>query len=118
MPRVGRRARATSALARYGASGRRIAKAFSYVDSQLDQRLIGYFLWADPARTLGLFVADHRNELAHCDTFAPLDEYLAALRPACRPCTACWRWNSDSFWPTTPCSIRTRFDNRVSFPSW
>jgi asparagine synthase (glutamine-hydrolysing) len=87
MPQIGRRGlrHMTSLLGRHGALGRRLSKAFSHADSPLDQRLIGYFLWADPAPVLGLFAPDHRNALVRADMFAPLGEYLAALPPGLPP---------------------------------
>ena len=54
----------TSRLGQGGALGRRLGKAFAYADSPPDERLIGYFLWADPARVLGLFAPEHRATLA------------------------------------------------------
>jgi asparagine synthase (glutamine-hydrolysing) len=50
-----------------------------------DQRLLGYFLWAEPARVLGLFAPEHRSKLASADMVAPLKEYLAELPPGLPP---------------------------------
>lgn len=87
MPQVVRRGLRdiTSRLGRRGALGRRLVKAFAHADSPLDQRLMGYFLWAEPARILGLFAPEHRITLARADMLAPLREYLATLPPGLPP---------------------------------
>lgn len=87
MPHAARRAlrNMTSRLGHRGALGRRLVKAFAYADSPLDQRLIGYFLWAEPARVLGLFAPEHRSTLARADMVAPLKEYFAELPPGLPP---------------------------------
>jgi len=69
----------TSRSGRSGALGRRIAKAFAYADLPPDRRLVGYFLWADPARLLGLFAPEHRSVLASQELAAPLEAYLESL---------------------------------------
>ena len=82
MDAAGRTSRASScdfAAGGHGALGRRLAKAFGHADPPLDQRLIGYFLWADPALVLNLFAPDRRDTLSRADMFAPLEDYLASL---------------------------------------
>jgi asparagine synthase (glutamine-hydrolysing) len=78
----------TSRLGQRGALGRRLAKAFAHADLPPDQRLAGYFLWADPARVLGLFAPEHRAALAREHIAAPLEDYLATL-PAGLPPLQC-----------------------------
>lgn len=68
-----------------GSLGRRLAKAFAHAGLPADQRLAGYFLWADPARVLGLFAPGHRAALASEAMTAPLVDYLAALPPGLEP---------------------------------
>lgn len=68
-----------------GALGRRLAKAFAHAGLPADQRLLGYFLWADPARVLGLFAPEHRAALAGERMTAPMADYLAALPPGLPP---------------------------------
>ena len=68
-----------------GALGRRVAKAFAHADLPPDKRLVGYFLWADPARVLSLFAPEHRAALANEVMTAPLDDYLGALAPGLPP---------------------------------
>ena len=69
----------TAQLGQSGALGRRLAKAFAHADLTPDQRLAGYFLWADPARVLGLLTPEHRAALAREHMAAPLEDYLATL---------------------------------------
>lgn len=69
----------TSRLRQGGALGRRLAKAFAHADLPPDKRLVGYFLWADPERVLGLFAPEHRAALANEVMTAPLDDYLGGL---------------------------------------
>ncbi len=75
----------TSSIGQGGALGRRLAKAFAHADLPPDKRLVGYFLWADPERVLGLFAAEHRAALANEVMTAPLDDYLGALPPGLSP---------------------------------
>jgi asparagine synthase (glutamine-hydrolysing) len=75
----------TSRVSQGGALGRRLVKAFAHADLPPDQRLVGYFLWTDPARVLGLFAPEHRSALANEDTAAPLEDYLGALPPGLPP---------------------------------
>jgi asparagine synthase (glutamine-hydrolysing) len=70
---------ASSCLGQGGAMGRRLAKAFAHAGLPADKRLTGYFLWADPARVLGLFAADHREALANEAMAGPLEDYLRTL---------------------------------------
>lgn len=75
----------TARLGRGGVLGRRLAKAFAHAGLPADQRLAGYFLWADPARVLGLFAPEHRAVLANEAIAAPLQDYLRALPPGLPP---------------------------------
>lgn len=75
----------TSRFGQGGALGRRAAKAFAHADLPPDKRLVGYFLWADPARVLSLFAPEHRAALANEVMTAPLDDYLGALAPGLPP---------------------------------
>ncbi|MCX7177139.1 MAG: asparagine synthase (glutamine-hydrolyzing) [Proteobacteria bacterium] len=75
----------TSRLNHGGAMGRRLAKAFAHADLPPDQRLAGYFLWADQARVLGLFAQEHRDALANEEMTAPLTDYLSTLPPDLPP---------------------------------
>lgn len=61
------------------ALSRRLAKTFAYADLPADQRLVGYFLWACPARVLGLFAPELRSALANGVMAAPLEDYLGTL---------------------------------------
>ena len=65
--------------------GRRMVKAFAHADLPSDGRLVGYFLWADPARLLGLFAAGPRELLADHEVAAPLQDYLGTLPPGLPP---------------------------------
>ena len=69
----------SSHLGQGGAMGRRLAKAFAHAGLPAEQRLAGYFLWADPARVLGLFSAEYRAALANEVITAPLEDYLGSL---------------------------------------
>lgn len=82
--RVGLR-RITACLGQGGSWGRRVAKAFAHADLPTDQRLLGYFLWADPVRMLGLLAPGHRAALAGEAMAAPLKDYLATLPPGLPP---------------------------------
>ncbi len=75
----------TARLGQGGALGRRLAKAFAHADLPPDQRVVCYFLWADPARVLGLFEPEHRAALANEDMVAPLEDYLGTLPPGLPP---------------------------------
>lgn len=75
----------TSRLDQGGGMGRRLAKAFAHADLPPDRRLAGYFLWADPARILGLFAPEHRAALANARMAAPLEDYLGTLPPGLPP---------------------------------
>lgn len=75
----------TSRMGQAGTLGRRLVKAFAHADLPPDQRLAGYFLWADPARVLGLFAPEHRAALAGEAMAAPLEDYLATLPPGLPP---------------------------------
>lgn len=75
----------TSRFGQGGALGRRLAKAFAHADLPADQRLTGYFLWADAQRVLGLFAPEHRAALAGEAMAAPMEDYLATLPPGLPP---------------------------------
>jgi asparagine synthase (glutamine-hydrolysing) len=75
----------TSRLSTGGVLGRRLVKAFAHADLPPDRRLVSYFLWADPARVLGLFAPEHRSALANEDMVEPLEEYLGTLPPGLLP---------------------------------
>jgi len=75
----------TSHLGRRGALGRRLTKAFAHADLSPNERLVGYFLWADPARVMGLFAPEHRAALADEVMTAPLQDYLGELPPGLPP---------------------------------
>jgi asparagine synthase (glutamine-hydrolysing) len=62
-----------------GVWGRRAAKAFAHADESPNQRLLGYFLWADPALIAGLFAAEHRAAFAAEEITQPLVDYLRLL---------------------------------------
>ena len=47
--------------------------------------MVGYFLWADPARMRGLFAPEHRAVLANDGYDAPLTDYLGTLPPGLPP---------------------------------
>jgi asparagine synthase (glutamine-hydrolysing) len=76
---------ATSRLGKRGALGRRLAKAFAHADASPERRLVGYFLWAEQERILGLFLPHHHERLAGTDIVAPFEEYLATLPPTLHP---------------------------------
>jgi asparagine synthase (glutamine-hydrolysing) len=69
----------TSHSGQSGALGRRMAKAFAHADLPTDRRLVGYFLWADPARLRGLFAPEHRSALADRQMTEPMDAHLESL---------------------------------------
>ena len=69
----------TSHASQGNALGRRLAKAFAYANLPPDQRLVGYFLWADASRVLELFTPDHRRSLGQDNITAPLEDYLRTL---------------------------------------
>lgn len=71
--------RMTGGLGQGGALGRRLTKAFAHADWPENQRLSGYFLWADPDRVLGLFAPEHRAALAGEVMTRPMEDYLATL---------------------------------------
>jgi asparagine synthase (glutamine-hydrolysing) len=77
--------KATAFLGQGGTQERRLAKAFAHADMLPDQRLCGYFLWADQARLRGLFAREHRAALADEEITAPLEDYLATLPPGLPP---------------------------------
>ena len=77
--------RVTSHLGQRGAPGRRLAKAFAHADSPPEQRLMGYFLWAEPDRVVELFAPDHRKALAQTEMVAPLRKFLSDLPPELPP---------------------------------
>ncbi|MCX5724490.1 MAG: asparagine synthase (glutamine-hydrolyzing) [Nitrospirae bacterium] len=69
----------TSHMGQGGSLGRRVTKAFAHAGGSQDQRLAGYFLWADPALVLGLFAQEHRAALGREVMTGPLDDYLGTL---------------------------------------
>lgn len=69
----------TARLGQGGSWSRRVTKAFAQADWSVDQRLVGYFLWADPVGVLALFAPDHRAALAGGAMAAPMEDYLAML---------------------------------------
>lgn len=69
----------TARMGQGGSWSRRVTKAFAQADLPVDQRLVGYFLWADPVGVLGLFAPEHRAALAGEAMAAPLEDYLAML---------------------------------------
>ncbi|MDH3273568.1 MAG: asparagine synthase (glutamine-hydrolyzing) [Gammaproteobacteria bacterium] len=75
----------TSRFDQGSALGRRLTKAFAHAGLPQDDRLVGYFLWADPTRLLGLFVPEHRATLAGVVMAAPLEDYLETLPPGLPP---------------------------------
>jgi len=70
---------ATVRLGQGSAWSRRVTKSFAHADSAADERLIGYFLWADTQRLRGLFAPEYRAALAGERIAAPLEDYLATL---------------------------------------
>jgi asparagine synthase (glutamine-hydrolysing) len=77
--------RASAALPHFGATGRRIAKAFVHADASPERRLTEYFLWANVDRLRGLFAPDHRARLAGESIDTPLIDYLSTLPPDLSP---------------------------------
>ena len=75
----------TAGLGQGGSWYRRATKAFAHADLSPDQRLTGYFLWADAQRVRGLFAPEHRVTLASEAMAAPLEAYLATLPPDLPP---------------------------------
>lgn len=71
--------RVTASLGQGGGWTRRVTKAFAHADWPENQRLSGYFLWADPARVMGLFASEHRIALANEMMTQPLEDYLSTL---------------------------------------
>ena len=71
--------RASRPLTRFGAAGRRVSRWLAHADCTPDRRLVGYFLWTDPARIRGLFAADHRDALTDERIDAPLEAHLRTL---------------------------------------
>jgi asparagine synthase (glutamine-hydrolysing) len=62
-----------------------LTKAFAHADLPPDQRLTGYFLWADPERLRGLFAAEHRSMLAAEVIDQPLHDFLLNLPKGMAP---------------------------------
>jgi asparagine synthase (glutamine-hydrolysing) len=86
--RIPARHPAFAPLGRAGAGGawlRRAAKAFSHADQSADDRLLGYFSWADPALLRGLFAREHRECLTAEALHGPMREFLAQLPPGLVP---------------------------------
>ena len=83
LPRVARQglSRVSASMGQGGTLRRRLAKAFAHAGLSADERLTGYFLWADPARVLGLFAPEHRAALAAEVMTAPMEHYLRTLPP-------------------------------------
>jgi asparagine synthase (glutamine-hydrolysing) len=77
--------RASGRLTGFGLAGRRIAKALAHADSAREQRLTGYFLWADVERLSGLFAPEHRAALVAERIEAPLEDYLRTLPESLPP---------------------------------
>ena len=77
--------RMSSRLSQKAALSRRLTKAFVHADLPPDQRLVGYFLWADAARVRGLFAPQHRNALGDNNMAAPLADYHGTLPPGLPP---------------------------------
>jgi asparagine synthase (glutamine-hydrolysing) len=75
----------TAGLGQGGSWNRRVSKAFAHADLPVDQRLTGYFLWAEEQRVLGLFAPEHRAALAGEAMAAPMEDYLARLPPDLPP---------------------------------
>ena len=75
----------SSCLSQSGALGRRLTKAFAHADLTPDQRLTGYFLWAEPERLRGLFAAEHRAMLAAEAIDQPLRDFLLNLPKSMAP---------------------------------
>jgi asparagine synthase (glutamine-hydrolysing) len=71
--------RASTHFGQGSAHSRRVTKAFAHADSGPNDRLIGYFLWADTERLRGLFAPEYREALAGERIGAPLEDYLATL---------------------------------------
>jgi asparagine synthase (glutamine-hydrolysing) len=78
--RAGLRA-GSAQLGSNNALGRRLAKVFAHADRPANQRMAGYFLWADPQRVLRLFAPELRASLAAEVMTAPLEKYLESLPP-------------------------------------
>lgn len=66
-------------VARGGAHGRRLARAFAFADRSSDERLIGYFTWGEAERLRALFTPERRAALSLAARDAPLRAHLAAL---------------------------------------
>jgi asparagine synthase (glutamine-hydrolysing) len=77
--------RASGGLTAFGSAGRRIAKALAHADSTREQRLTGYFLWADVERIRTLFAPEHRAWLATERIEAPFEDYMRTLPPGMPP---------------------------------
>lgn len=69
----------TTRLNQGGSWRRRITKSLAHADASPDDRLIGYFLWADAERLRELFTPDCRAALSGEALVAPLRDYLATL---------------------------------------
>ena len=58
---------------------RRAARAFAHADRGGDERLIGYFSWAEPGTLRELFHTDHRSQLTPAAQTEPLLQFLHTL---------------------------------------
>jgi asparagine synthase (glutamine-hydrolysing) len=75
----------SSRLSQSSALGRRVTKVLAHADLPPDQRLTGYFLWADPARLRGLFAEEHRSMLTAEAIDQPLQDFLLSLPAGMAP---------------------------------
>ena len=64
---------------------RRAARAFAHADRGVDERLIGYFSWAEPQALRALFHAEHRPRLTPEAQSEPLLQFLHTLPEGLAP---------------------------------
>jgi asparagine synthase (glutamine-hydrolysing) len=80
MARSARRAASgQSSLPMHGPLTRRLAKMFSFADSDADHRLISYFWWSTEELRRGLYTPELGERLATVDTAGPLMESLTRI---------------------------------------
>jgi asparagine synthase (glutamine-hydrolysing) len=108
------------ALGSRSAGGRRIGKAFAHADWSAEQRLAGYFLWADPVRVRDLFAPEHRRALGGVSMTAPLEQYVTSL-PMTHPLQRMLALEQRFYLPdhnllyTDKMSMSTAIETRVPF---
>jgi asparagine synthase (glutamine-hydrolysing) len=101
LPRFARRAlrAAGSALPRSRPAFRRVAKAFAYADRSPDERISGYFCWADPESVAALLAPGLREEVGGEPFCASIAAALAKAPAGASPLQKILRLELSQFLP-------------------